>query len=70
MNWQSTKNAPQDGTWILLRGRNAVGVPMVPVVAAWCPPASKHIGWADSGSLRAVDHLAADVGADWCAIPT
>jgi hypothetical protein len=67
--WKLMNTAPKDGTWILLRGRNSIGELMVPVVAAWCPPAAKSHGWADSGSLRNFDALASDPRADWCAIP-
>lgn len=68
MEWQSTKTAPRDGTWILLRGRNSAGQPMIPVVAAWMPAGARHQGWADSGSFKPVDDLAA--GADWQPLPT
>lgn len=69
MAWQSVDTAPRDGTWILLRGRNAVDRPMIPVVIAWCPPGATYHGWSDSGSLRNMDSLAASPGADWHPLP-
>jgi hypothetical protein len=67
-NWQSMESAPRDGTWILLRGLNAVGAPMIPVVCAWRDGA-----WRDSASLREMTSLIADVPpgheADWLTLP-
>lgn len=63
--WRPISEAPKNGTWILLRGRNSVGQRMVPVVAAWCPPGGSGTGWRDSGSFKPVDDLAADPGADF-----
>lgn len=37
MTYSPIKDAPRNGDWILLRGRNAIGRPMIPVVAAWRP---------------------------------
>lgn len=68
--WRDMSSAPKDGTWILLRGRNAIGRLMIPVVAAWMPVGSRHQGWADSGSFKPVDNLANDVGADWMPLPS
>lgn len=62
---------PDDGTWILLRGRNAVGVPMVPVVAAWRRGEGRATepAWRDSANLKDVSYLVADEGADWAPLP-
>ena len=69
MEWQPIKDAPRDGTWILLRGRNAVDAPMIPVVARW-----RDGRWSDSASGRDMGHLVADIprdseGADWVECP-
>lgn len=73
--WQPIETAPKDGTWILLRGRNAVGIPMIPVVVAWNPvglPARNR--WVDSASGFDMTLLAVDVppghSADWHPLPT
>lgn len=68
--YKPIETAPKNRTWILLRGRNAAGHLMVPVVAAWMPDGAKHQGWCDSGSFKPVDHLAEDAGADWAPLPT
>ncbi|TVR06655.1 MAG: hypothetical protein EA385_15165 [Salinarimonadaceae bacterium] len=70
--WQPMAAAPKDGTWILLRGRNDVGHPMIPVVVAWCPPGigSRGVGWFDTASFRLMDSLAATPGADWASLPS
>jgi hypothetical protein len=69
MEYQSIDSAPKDGTWILIRGRNAADYPMVPVVCAWRDGA-----WRDSASLRDMTHLIVDVpvdsSADWAPLPT
>lgn len=67
--WQPANTAPKDQTWLLLRGRNSVGQPMVPVVAAWMPPGAKHQGWVDSGTFKPLDNLVTTDGADWQPLP-
>ena len=54
MTWESMDTAPKDGTWILLRGRNAVGAPMIPVVAAWRLGGDGKYAWRDSAKLSDV----------------
>ena len=69
--WRDISTAPKDGTWILLRGRNAIGRPMVPVVVAWRTGEGLETGlaWRDSASLHDMGHLVADAppgtAADW-----
>lgn len=71
MEWQPIDTAPKDGTWFLLRGRNSVGAPMIPVVCAWRSEGG--YAWRDSASLRDMTHLVIDVpvgdSADWHALP-
>lgn len=63
--WRPIETAPKDGTWVLIRGQNAVRRPMVPIVAAFRPPGCLHIGWVDSGSFRHVDQFAIE----WAPLP-
>lgn len=68
--WKPISEAPKDGTWILLRGRNMAGHPMVPVVAAWRSTSTQDFAWIDSRAFHSCNSLAADPGADWHPLPT
>lgn len=65
--WEPIETAPKDKTWILIRGRNSIDQPMVPVVGAWMPNGAKHQGWVDSGSFKPLDGLV--MFAEWHPLP-
>ena len=74
--WKPIETAPKDGTWILLRGRNSMDKPMVPVVAAWRTVERRFANnsyyvcsWWDSANLMDLTSLAATPGADWMSLP-
>jgi hypothetical protein len=74
--WRPMEEAPKDGTWILIRGRNSAGAYMVPVVAAWrFSPLGPGQGpsWFDATSGKDVANVIADVprgrAADWTPLP-
>jgi hypothetical protein len=71
--WQPIGDAPTDGTWILIRGRNSANRPMIPVVCAWRRGERGDFAWRDSASLRDMTRLIADVpadgAADWHPLP-
>lgn len=72
--WQNVASAPRDGTWFLLRGRNSVNRPMVPVVCAWTTDhKGSLLAYRDSASLKDMTSLVADVpagsSADWHPLP-
>lgn len=70
-----TDPPPQDGTWVLIRGRNSVGRPMVPVVCRWSKGVAGDgpAAWRDSAHDRLMSSLIADVppghSADWRPLP-
>lgn len=77
MKWQPIETAPKDGTWILLRGRNSVGHPMIPVVVSWTSGeglTGLRKTWRDSAGNRDMERLVFDVPpghtADWMPLPS
>ena len=65
--WLTIETAPK-GEWILLRGRNTIGEPMIPVVANYHSPSGRGYGWWDVASYKNVNDLA-ERGADWQHLP-
>lgn len=67
--WKTIDTAPKDKSWVLVRGYNSAGQPMVPVVAAWMPHGATHQGWVDSGSFKPLDGMLSDNG-EWMPLPS
>lgn len=71
--WRDIATAPKNGEWILLRGRNAAGFPMIPVVCSWARHPEGYMCWLDAASHRDLTVLVADVppgtSADWHPLP-
>lgn len=74
-DWRPMATAPKDGSWILLRGRNSAGRPMVPVVVSWRTDRGGRDphAWRDSSTLGDLTELAVyGVGQslpDWQPLP-
>lgn len=75
MDWKSSDTAPTDGTWILIRARNSIDKPTVPIVAAYksggavgTSRTDHHIAWRSSETGDDLTNYMAD-GWDWTPLP-
>jgi len=74
MEWNPIETLPKDRPF-LLRGRNSIGRPMIPVVVMWWKPDGKGaLGFNDVASGKDMSDMVSYVAlngksADWCELP-